>query len=150
MDNDDGDAPMGTQPTNETPTSDQAIRPDLPRWVSSRLVDSEAMLSAFMKYQMECTTEEKMAVAELYAIDHAMQETIVVNGKVLRPQRMEGPVPRIPCVDRNCERCSTGRGGYKFRWYSEKWSQHYTELAKKRRRLTGTPIWFPGEPETDP
>ena len=106
------------------------ISPDLPRWVSSRRVDSESILSFFLAYQMECNTKEKSELAVLCSVEHAMQEIIVVDGQLVGPQRMGGPLLSIPCTDRDCERFSAGRGGCKSRWYSPKWSHSCTELVE--------------------
>ena len=96
--------------------------------------------------------EEALEVANLYQIEHRICETIVVNGMLVRPQRMPGLVPSIPCTDPDCVRCRTGRGGYQFRWCSWKLMQRYTEFAKQRQ--TRNPqhehiqaIWLPGDAE---
>ena len=45
--------------------------PDIPRWVSLRRVDSQAMLSAFLNHMEERTTDEMMEVVEVSGTDHA-------------------------------------------------------------------------------
>ena len=55
----------------ETRNQGQRTMADLPRWIPSNLVDSGAMLAAFLAYTARCSPEEKLAAAQLYGIEHA-------------------------------------------------------------------------------
>ena len=128
------------------------IRPDLPRWINRSNVDSSSMLSAFLWYRSQCSESECWELECLYSIDHRVNDAILINGMLSRPQRIEGPVPSIPCTAEGCERCRTSRGGYQFRWCSWKWMQRYTELVKRRQAQnpqneTIQGIWLPGDAE---
>ena len=56
-------------------------------------------------------------------------------------------IPRIHSVDcqggTRCQRCSSGRGGYVFRWLSPLWAQEYAATARSG-------AWKPGENENAP
>ena len=109
------------------------IRPDLPRWINRSNVDSPSMLSAYLSYRVECSESERWEFDCLYSIDHLMKDDIIINGMLIRPQKIEGVVPSIPCTAEGCERCRTLRGGYQFRWFSWKWMHKYMELVKRRK-----------------
>ena len=115
---------------------------DLPRWVPSPRVDSQAMLSAFLYYKGRCHPSEQEALAALHGIGHAVQDTINVAGIDIMPTTIRGPVPMTPCTAAGCRRCVDRRGGYQFRWYSRHWEEAY-----RRTRRPGS--WLPGEPEQD-
>ena len=70
------------------------IRPDLPRWINRSNVDSPSMLSAFLWYRSQCSESERRELECLYSIDHRGKDTILINGMLIRPQRIEdrGPV----------------------------------------------------------
>ena len=129
------------------------IRPDLPRWINRSNVDSSSMLSAFLWYRSQCSESERRELECLYSIDHRVEDAILINGMLSRPQRI-GPVPSIPCTADGCERCRTLRGGYQFRWCSWKWMHKYMELVKRRQEMphnlhneTIQNIWMPGDDE---
>ena len=87
-----------------------------PRWISSPIVDSQAMLNAFIHWYSSAVLEDRIRVHELYTIDHS---TFPMSGmSVVQPCMADGHViPSRPCTESNCRRCSTGSGGYKFLWY---------------------------------
>ena len=130
------------------------IRPDLPRWINRSNVDSASMLSAYLSYRVECSESERWEFDCLYSIDHLMKDEIIINGMLIRPQKIEGVVPSIPCTAEGCERCRTLRGGYQFRWCSWKWMHKYMELVKRRKEQPRNlqneliqNIWMPGDDE---
>ena len=128
------------------------ITPHEPRWINRSNVDSGSMLSAFLWYRSQCSESERRELECLYSIAHRGKDTILINGMLSRPQKIEGPVPSIPCTAEGCERCIRRRGGYQFRWCSWKWMQRYTELVKRRQAQnpqneTTQGIWLPGDAE---
>ena len=64
-------------------------------------------------------------------IQHADSEFVNVGGVMMRPKKAYPPVPHIPCMGRNCERCRKKTGGRKFRWYSRHWLGGYIELMRE-------------------
>ena len=130
------------------------ITPHEPRWINRSNVDSESMLSAFLWYRSQCSESERLELECLYSIDHRVKDAILINGMLCRPQKIEGPVPSIPCTAEGCERCRTLRGGYQFRWCSWKWMHKYMELVKRRKEQPRNlqneliqNIWMPGDDE---
>ena len=112
------------------------------------------MLSAFLWYRSQCSESERRELECLYSIDHRGKDIILINGMLIRPQRIEGVVPSIPCTAEGCERCRTLRGGYQFRWCSWKWMHKYMELVKRRKEQPRNlqneiiqNIWMPGDDE---
>ena len=64
------------------------IRPDLPRWINRSNVDSPSMLSAFLWYRSQCSESERRELECLYSIDHRGKDIILINGMLIRPQRI--------------------------------------------------------------
>ena len=95
--------------------------PNLPRWIRTDRVDSETMLSVLLQHRAQCTLEKRQQLAALYLQEHARQDSIPVAGRWITPQDIPPPVPRRECHRAGCLRCATRRGGYKFRWYHERW-----------------------------
>ena len=129
------------------------IRPDLPRWINRSNVDSSSMLSAFLWYRSQCSESERWELECLYSVNHRVEDAILFNGMLSRPQRI-GPVQSIPCTAEGCERCRTLRGGYQFRWCSWKWMHKYMELVKLRKEQPQNlqneiiqNIWMPRDDE---
>ena len=46
---------------------------------------------------------------------HGLAFSFWIHGK-------EYVMPEMPCEEINCERCRTGRGGYRFWWVDERWT----------------------------
>ena len=109
-----------------------------PRYVDRDDVDSSAMLGA---------------AAHSLHLDRQLWETIGVWGRLPITLHWAGHfeteeiiIPpgfyALKCKEgTNCTRCATGRGGYKFRWFSPLWTQAYVAGARKG-------AWLPGQPET--
>ena len=109
-----------------------------PRYVDRDDVDSSAMLGA---------------AAHSLHLDRQLWEAIGVWGRLPITLHGAGPLEAeeltIPpgfyvtkCMEgSNCARCTTGRGGYKFRWFSPLWAQAYLAGAREG-------AWMPGQPET--
>ena len=104
----------------------------MPRWVLSELVDSAAMRQAFFVWR-----ENSPELAQQWGF---------VDGLPVIVHCPEIPTPddkliEIPCPRGNsCKRCSEGRSGYTFRWFSRLWLVTYMHW-----RRDGT--WAPGDPE---
>ena len=118
---------------------------DFPRWVDSEDVDSSAMFSAYMSYDLmmkECHFGNEASWrpvwhGHLFMINHRVRH---VEGVV----RVAPPgVPGRDCQQRPCRRCETLAGGVQFRWYSRYWAKFYNE-----RRRPGS--WEAPEPRGEP
>ena len=104
---------------------------ELPRWIEHPRVDSQAMLSAFLDYRGRCTGEARVQLDHLYMIVHRHEPTVVVGGRVFRPQEIHPPgLTTQPCTAQLCERCHRGRGGYQFKWYHPRWLAAYVRLRR--------------------
>ena len=60
---------------------------------------------------------------------------------VFRGERI--PMPVRQCTQPNCDRCTTGRGGYQFRWVDARWTPRaamdLTLNPEQVRRAMGRP-----------
>ena len=80
-------------------------------------------LSAFINWATTATEEElDKAFDKIYITVHRIEET-TLEDLPLEPVRIERSdldriftIPQRPCRSWSCRRCSTGRGGYQFRW----------------------------------
>ena len=70
---------------------------ELPRWIAHPLVDSQAMLSAFLAYRNRCKGEAKTQLGDIYMIVHDHAPTVVVGDQVIRPQEFH-LLPTLPCT----------------------------------------------------
>ena len=122
----------------------------LPRWVPSNKVDSAAALLAYENWYsrilFECQDEkeayDKYGVG-LYGLDvilHYPYSEVFPTGPGFTGQQMR--VNPRPCSaqDPPCERCTTERGGYMFRWFSVWWAEDYIRFSRPGS-------WKPGDPE---
>ena len=91
---------------------------DWPRWLEED-VDSQAMLSAYLWYQH--TSKQTMGPLPL----------IVHRSSFTEPLPAPTGTTNILCTAENCQRCLSGRGGYRFRWYSRHWIDRYKVMARK-------------------
>ena len=107
---------------------------DLPRWIDDEKVDSQAMLSAYMGYEHMSRTElaagnqgnfRPIWWGHLTMVVHKMNG---VQGTLLT-QPLAG-IKDMDCEKRACSRCTQGRGGYQFRWYSRAWAKRYNEMRR--------------------
>ena len=116
--------------------------PALPRWIPSSRVDSTAMLSAFLHHRTRCSLAALEPLTDLYLIEHRMGEPVILGDRTfhLVANSTPGPVHKVPCLTPGCTRCGSGHGGYKFKWYSERWSRSYDHLRRPN-------TWVPGDPE---
>ena len=117
-----------------------------PRW---RELWSTYNLSSFLTWFHHYATEEdKQSVLHLFTVEHRRATTpgwlaanafipqevplqVTVNGK-------EFALPKRRCSEDNCERCISGRGGYQFRWFDQRW----TPLAALDLKLTPEQVNF--------
>ena len=113
--------------------------PDAPRWVESWLVDSMAMLGAFLKYKSECEEEESTELGNLFARLHKNGDLSFAEEAMIETQMSSLGVTARMCQKTPCKRCSENRGGYVFRWYSPKWSENYCRMKRPG-------AWTPGDP----
>ena len=80
-------------------------------------------LNAFIRWCATATEEElDKAFDKIYMTLHRREET-TLEDLPLEPVRIERSdlariftIPQRPCRSFPCRRCSTGRGGYQFRW----------------------------------
>ena len=91
---------------------------DWPRWLEED-VDSQAMLSAYLWYQH--TSKQTMGPLPL----------IVHRCSFTEPPPAPPGTTNILCTAANCQRCLSGRGGYRFRWYSRHWIDRYKKYARE-------------------
>ena len=91
---------------------------DWPRWLEED-VDSQAMLSAYQWYL------------------HVSKQTMGPLPIIVHRSAFTEPLPapkgtmNILCTAESCERCLSGRGGYRFRWYSRHWIDRYKTMARE-------------------
>ena len=104
---------------------------ELPRWIDHPRVDSQAMLSAFLKYRGRCTGGTREQLEHLYMIVHTQESTFVMGNQVIRPQEIS-PLPRRSCKAEECERCRKKHGGYQFKWYHRRWKEVYISLSRPK------------------
>ena len=91
---------------------------DWPRWLEED-VDSQAMLSAYQWY----LHVSKKTMGPLPMIVHRSAFTEP-------PPAPKGTI-NILCTTESCERCLSGKGGYRFRWYSRHWIDRYKMMARE-------------------
>ena len=72
-------------PVSKRVSKRRCARPDLPRWIASSKCDSGAMLGAFLHYKQQCTTAEAEALKDLYTIEHARPDFVIINGQKVVP-----------------------------------------------------------------
>ena len=94
---------------------------ELPVWVDSPDVDSQAMLSAFLEYRARCLGEARTQISDLYMIIHSSGDDTLDT---------RSPVPWVACSAVDCRRCAAERGGYQFLWYHPRWAATYLRLAR--------------------
>ena len=85
----------------------------LPRWVLSELVDAAAIRAAFNHWRENNPelAQQLGLVGGLPVIVHCPEFGSVED------KMIEMPCPR----GNSCKRCSEGRSGYTFRWFSRLW-----------------------------
>ena len=105
----------------------------LPRWVLSERVDSAGMLSAYQSWRAANPEMAKQMGLDkgLPTINHCPDAFPFPKAGVIEVRCPRGM---------SCKRCSEGRAGYTFRWFSCLWLDSY-----KSWRAPGT--WLPGDPE---
>jgi hypothetical protein len=103
---------------------------DLPRWIDSDRVDSQAMYSAYFPQ----TKPTDPWFGHLKLILHRGPQP---DG------RMYG-VKIVQCQAENCSRCAEGKGGYQFRWYCVRWEAGYLRLKRPN-----PDVWVPPKPKAN-
>ena len=94
---------------------------DWPRWIDDETVDSSAMCIAYITW----VRSERKSGREpelLPEVKHFPANSF--------PCATGVNLPWIPCNTVLCSRCASGRGGYKFRWYSQKWHGVYMNYRR--------------------
>ena len=87
------------------------LTPELPRWVPSDLVDSMAMLSAYLEYRGQCIGRALHQLYRMYLIDHRMGDPLPAlpeTNLALTPEYGDGPVAVVECRTPECRRSSVG------------------------------------------
>ena len=108
-----------------------------PRWISHPGVDSPAMLGAALRSASrdKALWDDMGLYGTLTIIKHQSEYGTPQDIPALRSVHCQGgPL---------CQRCSSGRGGYVFRWLSPLWAQEYAATARPG-------AWKPGEGEDAP
>ena len=104
---------------------------DFPRWVDRKDVDSQAMYSAYLKYDWNMKQQFNDPAVRpiwwgcLHMVLHRMED-----GELPAMGSNSGGLRAVSCQQRPCQRCENGFGGYQFRWYSRYWAKHYNDLAR--------------------
>ena len=110
-----------------------------PRWVNDDTVDSTAMLEAYL-YTRRQLSEEEQELLWLASENHLDGWMGVVSNVtppgIVEEACREGPVG-------GCARCTARRGGYKFRWYDQRWYARYVQ-----HRRDGAWVMGPAAPQT--
>ena len=101
----------------------------LPRWdMCWSAFNLTSFLTWFGSY---ATEEEQIDAMQLYTVEHRRAVPAWLSAYGVVPQDVPLQVthmgvkvnfPRRCCMEPNCERCSTGRGGYQFRWVDRRWT----------------------------
>ena len=101
----------------------------LPRWIARLDVDSQAMLGAFTHWYGKASPVDRDETRWLYLVEHSMDP---LHGFLGIESRFEDGhvIPSVPCSEPGCVRCTTGRGGYKFRWFDERWADAYNRSCR--------------------
>ena len=95
-----------------------------PRWIGDTTLDSQAMLAAFLEWAGAAPVEEMtIAVRHLWIVEHYPRDTAPVTIRGIQMQTR-------PCQASPCTRCSTGKGGYQFRWADRRWLATYEEMRR--------------------
>ena len=116
------------RPARATPFVTEPMRSmELPRWIESDFVDSQAMLEAFEHYKYTCSGEAEAQLKRLYVIEHRMPKTVVLVGIPIEVKKVRDEQPRRKCRKNPCIRCGLQKGGYQFKWYSERWVKRYDD-----------------------
>ena len=102
---------------------------DLPRWIRTDRVDSQAMFSAYIATVKETDPWFGKLTMRIHACD----------GEI----RPLSSVTMISCVRMDCNRCRNRWGGYVFRWYRKSWYDKYLKMARR------ADVWMLGDPEND-
>ena len=111
---------------------------NLPRWIDCWKVDSAAMYAAFLHDVSHCPDEkEVLGLAELYTIEH-YPYLVEAGPKMKDVQGKLYEVPWRQCAKPPCPRCSNNEGGYRFRWYDQRWYAQYRATARRG-------AWQPGD-----
>ena len=99
---------------------------DWPRWIENNTVDSSAMCIGYMEWvRIERSQgREPVLLPEIRHAPYGILMDFVVDNTsgVDLPWRL--------CMTEGCERCTTRRGGYKFRWYSHLWQDTYMKFKR--------------------
>ena len=102
----------------------------LPRW---EMCWSSSNLSSFLTwFHHYASAEEQEGVSNLYMVMHSRTAGPVVAGcqvvatavnpHLSWPDGTEREIPQKKCTEVDCKRCTTGLGGYMFRWVDTRWT----------------------------
>ena len=93
-----------------------------PVWVDDEKLDSQAMLSAFLRYIQGLPAVQRDGfISQVHIIEHCVTD---------KPLPTPGGIRAVACTDKDCKRCTQGWGGYQFRWYHPLWYHYYKDLCR--------------------
>ena len=127
----------------------------LPHW-GDKSVISDINLSCFLTWYAKAPPSDAIATDALWIVDHRAADPYGLRPRALRPSVVNNasghvwPARTILCQDRECPRCTTGRGGYNFRWIrpasSGGWTPRYAHapgLDPQSARRRCYDAWWP-------
>ena len=94
--------------------------PALPRWVEPTY--SLPNLGAFLHYFSCATLQEQRELCHLYIVEHRDFNGPHLPVRLRLATGAQVSLPTRACHASPCERCSEGRGGYKFCSRDERWT----------------------------
>ena len=109
---------------------------DFPRWLDRQDVDSAAMYSAFLGYQLSMREKYPHITGayrpvwdgQLILIDHRKPD---IEGVCIPRDVAQGRVRIVDCRQQPCRRCEEKRGGYQFRWFCSCWAKFYNQVRRE-------------------
>ena len=93
---------------------------NLPRWIHSPRVDSQAMLGAYTYV----ARREDPWYGKLLFRRHTFDDFGIPVAPAPASVRV------VPCEERPCYRCENKRGGFQFKWMHITWMEEYKRAAR--------------------
>mmetsp|Transcript_2583 Transcript_2583/g.4410 ORF Transcript_2583/g.4410 Transcript_2583/m.4410 type:complete len:169 (+) Transcript_2583:48-554(+) len=94
-----------------------------PVWIDDPTVDSMAMLGSFVGFLNQAPDNAELA-------KHMGLTQVNHRSECMPGPMFPGIIREVPCTEEGCERCTTGRGGYQFRWYDRRWRGGYVRSKR--------------------
>ena len=101
----------------------------MPRW--EKCWSSYNLTSFLTWFGSYATEEEQLDAMQLYTVEHRRTVPAWLSARGVVPQDLPLQVtlmgvkvnfPQRCCSEPHCERCTSGRGGYQFRWVDRRWT----------------------------